>query len=240
MSMYGTRPVAGNWQRFHTQKLVESGFLKTSSSTCIFFHPARHVLVFVHGDDFVSVGDGDDLQWFSQVLRRSFEIKSTTIGHDVGDKKQVKVLNRIITVTTTGFEYEPDIRHAELIMKELDVCHSNSVKTPWSEGLCSSALDEALSDDGRRRYRSVSARLNFLALDRIDLQFAAKECARKMARPTMDWQRLKRVGRYLRGCPRGVISYPFQDEPEFLTAMSDANWAGDRQTEVLSCSVSTT
>ena len=106
------------------------------------FLPARHVLVFVHGDDFVSVGDGDDLQWFSQVLRRSFEIKSTTTGHDVGDKQQVKVLNRIITVTTTGFEYEPDLRHAELIMKELDVCHSSSVKTPWSEGLCSSAFDE--------------------------------------------------------------------------------------------------
>ena len=66
----------------------------------------------------------------------------------------------------------------------------------------------------------------FLALDRIDLQFEAKDCARKMARPTtIHWQRLKRVGRYLRGCPRGVISYPFHDEPEFLTAMSDANWA---------------
>ena len=68
VSVYGTRPAAGNWQRIYTQKLLESGFLKASSSSCIFFHPARHVLVFVHGDDFVSVGDGDDLQWFSQVL----------------------------------------------------------------------------------------------------------------------------------------------------------------------------
>ena len=86
--------------------------------------------------------------------------------------------------------------------EKFDVCHSNSVKTPWSEGLCSSALDEELSDDGHRRYRSVSARLIFLALVRIDLQFVAKDCARKMARSTtMDWQRLKRVGRYLRGCP---------------------------------------
>ena len=77
VSMYRTRPAAGNWQRFYTQTLVESGFLRASSSTCIFFHPAKHVLVFVHGDDFVSVGDGDDLQWFSLVLGRSFEIKST-------------------------------------------------------------------------------------------------------------------------------------------------------------------
>ena len=33
----------------------------------------------------------------------SFEITSATIGHDVGDNKQVKVLNRIITVALTGF-----------------------------------------------------------------------------------------------------------------------------------------
>ena len=104
--------------------------------------------VFAHGDDIVSIGDGGNLQWFSQVVGRSFEIKSTTTGHDVGDKKQVTVLNRIITVTTTGFEYEPefeyepDMRHAELIVQELDVCHSNSVKTFWSEGLCSSGMDE--------------------------------------------------------------------------------------------------
>ena len=222
VSMCGTRPAAGNWQRFYTQKLVESGFSKASSSTCIFFHPARHVLVFVHGDDFVSVGDG---MIFSQ--SSAWKVFRDQIYHNRPRCRRQETSQG----PTTGFEYEPDIRHAELIMKELDVCHSNSVKTLWREGLCSSALDEESSDDGHRRYRSVSARLNFLALGRIDLQFAAKECARKMARPTtMDWQRLKRVGRYLRGCPQGVISYPFQDEPEFLTAMSNANWAGDRQT----------
>ena len=43
----------------------------------------------------------------------------------------------------------------------------------------------------------------------------------------MDWLRLKHVGRYLRGCGRAVISYPFQDEPESLTAVSDATWADD-------------
>ena len=79
------------------------------------------------------------------------------IGHDVGEKKQVKVLNGIITVTTTGFEHEPDIRHTELTMQELDVC-CNSVKTPWSESLRSSALDEESSNDGHRRFNSRAPR----------------------------------------------------------------------------------
>ena len=68
---------------------------------------------------------------FIEVLGRSFEIKVVTKNVDVGDKKQVKVPNRIITVTSVGFEYEPDIRQVGLTMKEFDACHSILVKTPW-------------------------------------------------------------------------------------------------------------
>ena len=82
---------------------MESGFLKATSSTCIVFHPTRHVLVLVHGNDSVSIGDGDGSSVVQSSAWNSFEITSATIGHDVGDKKQVKVLNRIITVTLTGF-----------------------------------------------------------------------------------------------------------------------------------------
>ena len=75
------------------------------------------------------------------------------------------------------------------------------------------------------------SRINFLSLDRIDLQFAAKECSRKMSCPTQgDWGRLKRIGRYLRGRTRFVLQYPFQCAPEVLTGYSDANWALDRAT----------
>ena len=52
-------------------------------------------------------------------------------------------------------------------------------------------------------YRSLAARLNYLALDRADLQYASKVCAQGMSNPTSDhWAKLKRVGRYLvnNGC----------------------------------------
>ena len=63
----------------------------------------------------------------------------------------------------------------------------------------------------------------------MDIQFAAKECARKMPNPEIgDWNRLKRIGRYLKGCPRYVVEYKFQEWPEHLTGMSDANWALDK------------
>ena len=61
------------------------------------------------------------------------------------------------------------------------------------------------------RHRSLTMRINYLAQDRADVQFAGKELARRMSSPTeADWQKLKRVGRYLVGRPRMVLKYNFQ------------------------------
>ena len=52
-------------------------------------------------------------------------------------------------------------------------------------------------------YRGVATRLNYLAMDRPDLQFSAKEISKKMAKPrAADWSKLKRLARYLVGTPR--------------------------------------
>ena len=43
------------------------------------------MLVFVHGDEFVSTSSGEKLRWLKEALERKCETKSKTIGHDVGD-----------------------------------------------------------------------------------------------------------------------------------------------------------
>ena len=54
----------------------------------------------------------------------------------------------------------------------------------------------------------MTARLNYLAADRVDIQFAVKELTRRMSRPTQrDMTRIKRVARYLKGAPRVVQSF---------------------------------
>ena len=56
-----------------------------------------------------------------------------------------------------------------------------------------------MSRSEARRYRGIVARLNYLSPDRIDIQFAVKECARNMATPREGhWAALTRIGRYLR------------------------------------------
>ena len=80
-------------------------------------------------------------------------------------------------------------------------------------------------------FRGLVARVNFLAQDRGDLQFASKECSRKMSSPRVrDMEGIKRIGRYLIGCPRVVTRFVWQDEPNHLTVYTDSNWAGCKET----------
>ena len=81
-------------------------------------------------------------------------------------------------------------------------------------------------------YRALVARANYLAQDRIDIQFAVKEAARRMAAPrTEDWGLVKRLGRYLKGKPRLVYTYEFERMPSKVDVYSDSDWAGCRATK---------
>ena len=88
-----------------------------------------------------------------------------------------------------------------------------------------------LSKSDATAFRSLAARLNFLAIDRTDLQFAAKEIAKRMAGPKeANWRRLKEVARYLLGAPRLVQLFEWRALTAQLHTYTDSNWAGDQET----------
>ena len=75
-------------------------------------------------------------------------------------------------------------------------------------------------------FRALAARSNYLAQDRIDLQFAAKEICRFMSSPTVASQgALKRLGRFIIGHKRAVYKYPFQ-RADHIDVYSDTDWSG--------------
>ena len=193
VSMYGTRPAASNWHTCYTKLLEDSGFIKSRASPCVFYHSIRDIDLIVHGDDFVSTGAEEDLQWLRVVFETKFELSTDVIGPEEKDSKVVKVLNRIISVSEHGYTYEADARHAEIIIRDLGLSEAKGVSSPWSEEHFEE--EELLDHERFKRYQSICARANFLVLDRIDIQFATKECCRSMAKPTItDWARLKRLG----------------------------------------------
>eukprot|EP00973_Karenia_brevis_P072214 10032743-Karenia_brevis.AAC.1 len=78
----------------------------------------------VHGDDFLSTAVESNLKWLENILKKEFEIKTKTIGPESTDEKQLKILNRIITYREHGVDYEPDPRHAELIVEQLGLSNA--------------------------------------------------------------------------------------------------------------------
>ena len=236
LSLYGTRDAAQNWSEEFTRTLVASGFQTGKATPCNFVHQSREVYVTVHGDDFTAVGPAKDLQWFEGVMKAKYDIKVEYLGpKSEGCVEEIRVLNRTIRWTNDGLEYEPDCRHAEMVIRHLGVENCKPVTTP---GCTEAEYDETsrgeyepLRGAEATEYRTLAARLNYLALDRMDIQFAVKEVAKHMARPVaLDWVKLKRLARYLAGKPRYVQRYEWQHFPSHLDAFADSDWAGDKTT----------
>ena len=83
----------------------------------------------------------------------------------------------------------------------------------------------------QKLYQSLSARLNYLALDQPDIQYSVKELMRKMSCPTSkDIQALKRVARYLVGAPRIIQEFAWHRRPKELKVYVDSDFAGCQAT----------
>ena len=138
---------------------------------------------------------------------------------EVGAVKELRILNRLIRWKKDGLEYEADQRHAEAIVKDIKLENGRAVVTPCTsetelkeEGSGEEKIEECKTDT---LFRSVAARLNFLAADRPDLQYASNRTSKHMSNPSaLGWRLLKRVGRYFLGpdgpCNILIFMHPIQ------------------------------
>ena len=127
-----------------------------------------------------------------------------------------------------GIECEGDLQHACLIVKDTEVESMNKCKTP-SISERSKVLEreqEQMSYEGQTKFTSVEARINFLASDRTDLQFVSKDLCRRTASPEKgDWDKARRIARYLLRCPRAAQIFKFEGETQ---GFADSDRAGER------------
>ena len=240
-SMYGTRSAAKNWQSEIARVMRLMGYDRARSTPTLYRKSAHDVTVVVHGDDFWAVGPQEALDTLVKEISAHWTVETkATLGPEEDDDKRVTSLNRIIRWTEKGIEIEADPRHAQLIVAECGMINAKAVATPGVKDPAERSglgQDEEVNGDEKRAYRSVVARANYLAQDRVEIKFAAKELARTVSAPTRaDVQALKRLARYLKGQPRQVTVYEWQGElagemnPKKVRSLSDSNWADCRST----------
>ena len=228
-SMYGTRDAAQNWGEECAATMEQMGFERGKASPCTFSHTQRKLECYIHGDDFVTTGMEQNLKWMKAELEKHYEIKTQVLGPGSEDLQQVRVLNRVLTWTKEGIHYEADPRHAEIVCEQLGLKDAKGVVTPGTkdEGTTKENRDDKLDEAQAYKYKSLVARLNYLAPDRPDIAFSVKELARSMSNPAKGCQdKLKRIGRYLLTKPRAVIKYRWQTVQDKIRVYSDADWAG--------------
>ena len=121
LSLYGTRDAAQNWASEYTTFLQNIGFVKGYASPCNFQCDARGISLTVHGDDFIIVGGESQLEWLGGKMRERYELKMEVLGTKATQTEEVRILNRVIRWTTSAIEYEPDQRHVEKILRDLDL-----------------------------------------------------------------------------------------------------------------------
>ena len=228
-AMYGTRDAAQCWEREYVGFMKKVGFTSGRSSPCIFFHPERGIRAVIHGDDFTLSGQRHELDWFRKVMAKDFTIKiKARIGPGEGGEQATRNLNRIVEYDGNTLTYEADQRHAEVVVKGMGLSvESKSVVTPGTNTPMQ-AGSLGLSDS---QYRMLAARCNYLAQDRPDMQYAAKEACRKMSSPDeAAWGRMKRIARYLKGESRVGYMYRRQQCPNVVVVWSDTDFAGCKET----------
>jgi hypothetical protein len=73
----------------------------------VFWHPEKQIKTLVHGDDYVSSGTTDSMNWLETELTKAYEIKTQkAVGKGVGYQSEGKVLNRILRINEDGWENE--------------------------------------------------------------------------------------------------------------------------------------
>jgi hypothetical protein len=162
-------------------------------------------------------------------METSFMIKVVgQFGPDAHDLQEIRILNRVLRWSSTGITYEADPRHAELLARDLGA--SGPAVTTAGVKPAKEEEEKPLEGVAVRQYRSGAARANYLAQDRPDLSFAAKELCRHMAAPTeTNWAALLRIVRYLKAEPRMVYKYLWQADRN-LSIYVDTDFAGCTRT----------
>ena len=149
-------------------------------------HEQRDVKVVVHGDDFTVLAIQPEIDWLHKYLGENLKVKLRgVLGPEPNDLKQSTILNRIVMWGTHNLTYEADTRHGEIIVNTLLDSASNSVVTP---GTKDGTIEENtfLDKNTASLYRACAARLNFLAQDRPELQYAVKRSLQGNVKPNCE------------------------------------------------------
>ena len=231
--LYGTRQAARSLQREIEEKGIKAaGMVIGGMSKCSFKSPCGKLVGVVHGDDILLLGPRSLVDAVRNSLRKRCEIREQMLGAGPKDASEIIMLNRRVQWTEASIRISPDPRHVKDIIEELGLEGAKLADTPMivSQSSKKDSDSRALSMRDATLYRRLVAKLNFLAVDRPDVLYAASTMGSQASNPKdADMVRLKRVERFLIGRPIIWTHYRWEVRSDSIMAYTDSDWAANRE-----------
>ena len=151
------------------------------------------------------------------------------------DVRKIDMLGGVIELTEEGLTWEGDPQHQRLLEEYFGMAETTKPlnKNGYEEDERRLEEDHELTKEESKEFRMLAARLNYMSQGNVFLQFAAKEVCRNMANPKRsDFQKIKRIVRFLIGTGAVKVLYEWQGEEEAkqITVFVDSDWAGCKAT----------
>ena len=235
-TLYGCRDAGSNFELFVYDICRNGGCLRGETNPCVYRHAEKQCKFFHHGDDFVILGPRKNNSWVKALLSEHLEVKDRgSLGPGENDLREIDILHRTIVwhlpSSSEGerITYCADPRHAEILRTQcgLNAPRTKGVVTPGEKVPVTPEKLEELPEADVAGFQSGAMRAGYLSLDRPDIMFCAKECARGLSCPTVrHGDILRRLVRYLISHPNLHWVYRRQRFPKEIVVWSDTDWAG--------------
>jgi len=125
----------------------------------------------VHASFTIPIMTASSLSTVTTDMQASIDMEVQQVGPKCDDCKELKMLSRTVRLHDHNMAYRADGKHARQL--------TNMV----SSDVIKEAESGNEQPDDRGRDRAAAARINFLAVDRSDLRYAARNVSQHMAVP---------------------------------------------------------
>ena len=243
----GQRVGASSWYNYAKEMLEVAGMENFVKEPTLFRSQRgkERAGLILHADEGLLASSPKERERLLRSIGAKVSIQMSSPLLRVGD--EIEFLKRRYVLTEEGLVVFPSNRYAEALFAGVGK-EAKVRDTPADASFLEIDSSEELDGDKARLYREATGRLLYLSHSRGDIQFATCILASKMAKPTRtSWRWLQRVIGYLKKVPMfGILLRPARSEAclgygggasdlqpgskVVVEAVTDADWAGDKQT----------
>jgi hypothetical protein len=232
-ALYGTRQAARCWQDHLKAVLSDYHLSPLKSEPCMYSNQDKTMFVLVHVDDLLVCATDSERLRFTKFLASRVTLNDSHVLSKPNDS--LEYLSKRIVMTQCGFTVQSDFdgKLVESLKDLLSLQNCKGVTTPGTTPGKDEGGDEdvMLNPVQHNVYRRAVGIALWLSHDRVDIQYAVKQCCSHASSPReSDMMRIKRLVRYLSAFPSVVMTFEADDDFKTLTVYSDSDWAGDRAT----------